>query len=102
MIRVTEDAINWLQELDLPVDRVLRLESTDAEDLVLTFGDPQAGDFVVEKDGQDLLHIPRSLSAALVDAELDHVQTANGPGVAIFAYDWGPDEPIPETYELPD
>lgn len=96
MIQVTDDAIKWLQAIDFPVDRVLRLESTDAEHLVLTFGDPQAGDFVVEKDGEDLLHVPLALDAALMDAELDRVETANGPGLALFAYDWDPDEPTAE------
>ena len=102
MIHVTEGAILWLQGIDIPVDRVLRLESLDAEHLALSFGDPQAGDFVVERDGQDLLHVPWSLSNALVDAELDRVETNDGPRVALFAYDWDPDESAPETDESRD
>lgn len=102
MIHVTDDAIRWLKAIDFPVDRVLRLEPMEEDRLVLTFGDPQAGDFVVERDGQDLLHVPRALSAGLVDAELDRVETDQGPRVALFAYDWDSDEPTAETYESPD
>lgn len=98
MVHVTDAAIAWLQAIDFPVDRVLRLDSADAEHLVMDFGDPQDGDFVVERDGQDLLHVSHAVTSALVEAELDCIDTSNGPRVALFAYDWDPGEQ-PDIYE---
>jgi hypothetical protein len=98
VVHVTEGAIAWLMEIDFPVDRVLRLEAMSGGGLVLTFGDPAAGDLVIERAGQDLLHVSRAVAATLADAELDRIDTPDGPRVAIFCDDFEADA-NPEIYE---
>ncbi len=101
MIHVSESAIEWLMRIDLPADRVLRLEPEENEELVLAFGDPKLGDVVIEREGRDLLHVAGALNATVVDGELDCIETPDGPRVALFSSDWDSDEAA-ETYELPD
>src|SRR5579884_4260512 len=65
MIQVTESAADLLATLDRPAGRVVRLEQIDEQRLGLVLGEAREGDQVVEREGQDLLHIPAEISAAL-------------------------------------
>ena len=58
MVRVTDAAIDVLGQIDKPADAVLRLEpDLDAGRLALQVGSPRTGDEVVEREGEDILHV---------------------------------------------
>lgn len=83
MIQVTDAAVEVLEALDLPADKVLRLEQVDDEHLGLVLGDSETDDVVIERGGHDLLHIPAVLDASLPDSVMDRVETPQGPKVAL-------------------
>jgi hypothetical protein len=83
MIQVTDAAVELLERIDLPADKVLRLEPVDAEHLGFVLGDAQPDDVVVERGGHDLFHIPAVVETSLPDSVMDRVDTEEGPKVAL-------------------
>ncbi|MBV8529073.1 MAG: hypothetical protein JOZ75_12220 [Candidatus Dormibacteraeota bacterium] len=84
MLNVTEPAKDLLQSLDHPAGTVVRLEPGEAAGtLSLRVGQPQVGDQVVERGGDEILHVPATVSAALDGATIDTVKTETGRRLTI-------------------
>lgn len=81
MVTVTETAIEYLIAMadanEHPEGTVLRLEPS-GQQLAFTFGPPEPGDDVIQKDGQDVLHISEVLIEPLDGAIMDTVETPEG------------------------
>jgi hypothetical protein len=95
MILVTESAADLLATLDRPAGRVVRLEQVDEQRLGLVLGEARDGDQVVEREGQDLLHIPAEISAALDGVVIDKTDTPSGPRLR-FRAQTDEEEPGPD------
>lgn len=94
-IRVTDGAKELLESVhqgmqEHPQGQVLRLEATRDQRLGFVFGEPKADDQVVERQGEDLLHIPSPLSSELDGGVIDRVDTPEGPRFG-FTMDQPPD-----------
>jgi hypothetical protein len=99
MIQVTESAADLLATLDRPAGRVVRLEQIDEQRLGLVLGEAREGDQVVEREGQDLLHIPAEISAALDGVVIDKTDTPSGPRLR-FRTQADEEEPGPDGTAL--
>ena len=82
MIRVTDEATTLLATIDRPEGTVLRVEPAGQDQLQLVVGEAQPGDQVVEREGQDLLHISGAISNLLDGLAMDRVDTEEGPTLA--------------------
>lgn len=79
MIRVTDEATTLLATIDRPEGTVLRVEPAGQDRLELVVGEAQPGDQVVEREGQDLLHISGAVGNLLDGLAMDRVDTEEGP-----------------------
>lgn len=70
MIAINEYALRRLEALDPPRGQVLRLHVHGNRRLGLMFGEARPDDQVVEREGREVVHISRVLSAALDGAIL--------------------------------
>jgi iron-sulfur cluster assembly protein len=85
MLSVSDPARELLRDVDLPDDRVLRLEPQDNGGLTFVAGSPAHDDQVVEDQGREVLHIAAPVSQQLDGQLLDRVETAEGPRLTIRA-----------------
>lgn len=88
MITVTEGARGLFLDVEHPEGTVLRLDpvvdsDTGEQGIGISAGEPQAGDQVVEHEGESLLHIAAPVSEALDGSTLDLVETPEGPGLGL-------------------
>jgi len=86
MITVTAQARELLRSYERPEGTVLRLDPANGhsseEDLLarLRFGEPREDDQVLlDREGEELLRIERSVSKQLNGSEMDVVNTIEGP-----------------------
>lgn len=85
MIAVSTPAKELLRGIDLPEDRVLRLEPSPDGGLAFVAGPAQTDDQVVEDAGQEVLHIAGFVSQQLDGHSLDRVETPEGPRLTLNA-----------------
>ena len=88
MITVTEEVKEVLRDFDLPDGTILRLNPVQASHsddfwVRLGAGEPRGDDQVVERDGEDLLRIARSVSEELNGSEIDLMETFEGHSLGI-------------------
>jgi hypothetical protein len=83
MLAVTEPAKELLRGVDVPEDEVLRLDPQDDGRLTFVAGPPRMDDQVVERLGQEVLHIAGPVSKELDGHSLDRVDTPEGPRLTI-------------------
>ena len=88
MIAVIEEAKELFLDVEHPEGTVLRLDpvvdqNTGETQIGISAGGPQAGDQVVEQDGETLLHIAAPASEALDGSTLNVVETPEGSGIGI-------------------
>ena len=79
MVRVTDAAIDMLEQIEKPTEQVLRLEpDLNAGVLALQLGAPKLGDEVVEREGTDVLHVSGAVAQGLDGTVIDVVETEAG------------------------
>jgi hypothetical protein len=84
MLAVTEPAMELLRDVDVPGDEVLRLDPQDDGRLTFVAGPPRVDDQVVERLGQEVLHIAGPVSRELDGHSLDRIETPEGPRLTIL------------------
>ncbi|MBO0681670.1 MAG: hypothetical protein J2P45_00825 [Candidatus Dormibacteraeota bacterium] len=83
MLTVSPPAKELLQEVDVPGDRVLRLEPTEDGQLAFVAGGAEPDDQVIEDSGAEVLRIASTVSQQLDGHSLDRVETSEGPRLTI-------------------
>jgi hypothetical protein len=83
MLAVSTPAKEMLRDVELPEDRVLRLEPQNDGGLTFVAGPAEADDQVVEDGGREVLHIAGLVSRQLDGQMLDRIETAEGPRLTI-------------------
>jgi len=87
MLAVTEPAKELLRDVDIPGDEVLRLDPQDDGRLTFVAGPARIDDQVVERLGQEVLHIAGPVSRQLDGHSLDRIETPEGPRLTILRPD---------------
>jgi iron-sulfur cluster assembly protein len=88
LITVTEHAREVLRGYERPEGTALRLDPAngngpDGPLARLGFGEPKGDDQVVDREGEEILRIGRSVSEALNGSEIGVVSTLEGPSLDI-------------------
>jgi hypothetical protein len=83
MIVVTQAAKEMFETVQRPPGQVLRLDLVGPQEIGLMLGEPQPSDQVVEHDGHEVIHIAGEISQAADGAQLDQIDTPQGPTLII-------------------
>ena len=83
MLAVSVPAREMLRDVELPEDRVLRLEPQNGGGLTFVAGPAEPDDQVVEEEGREVLHVAGPVAQQLDGQVLDRVETPEGPRLTI-------------------
>lgn len=90
MISVSQEAKEFLESVECPAGKVLRLARTSGKHLVrFKLGDPEPEDEVLWREGGTALHVPRSVNEGFAGFVVKRVEGPEGTGIVLAPPDAG-------------